>query len=54
MVGLEKFRNHFKSFEDYYVIIGGTACTVLFENYGEHFRVTKDIDMVVNFNIEVS
>lgn len=47
MVSLEKFRNHFKGFEDYYVIIGGTACTVLFENYGEHFRVTKDIDMVV-------
>ena len=35
MIGLEKFKNHFKGFEDYYVIIGGTACTVLFENYGK-------------------
>ena len=43
MIGLEKFKNHFKGFEDYYVIIGGTACTVLFENYGESFRATKDI-----------
>ena len=41
MIGLEKFKNHFKGFEDYYVIIGGTACTVLFENYGESFRANK-------------
>ena len=54
MIGLEKFKCHFKGFEDYYVIIGGTACTVLFENYGESFRATKDIDMVVLMeNIDV-
>ena len=47
MIGLEKFKSHFKGFEDYQAIIGGTACTVLFENYGESFRATKDIDMVV-------
>ena len=36
------------------MIIGGTACTVLFENYGESFRATKDIDMVVLMeNIDV-
>ena len=54
MIGLEKFKNHFKGFEDYYVIIGGTACTVLFENYGVSFRATKDIDTVVLMeNIDV-
>ena len=36
------------------MIIGGIACTVLFENYGESFRATKDIDMVVLMeNIDV-
>mgnify|MGYP004589918467 CR=1 FL=1 len=49
MIGSEKFKCHFKGFEDYYVIIGGTACTVLFENYGESFRATKDIDMGYSF-----
>ncbi len=54
MIGLEKFKCHFKGFEDYYVTIGGTACTVLFENYGESFRATKGIDMVLLMeNIDV-
>lgn len=46
-MGLEKFKKHFKGFENSYVIIGGTACEILFEQSGEKFRATKDIDMVI-------
>lgn len=47
MIGLENFRAHFKGFEDHYVIIGGTACSLLVENVGLNFRATKDIDVVL-------
>ena len=47
MIGLERFKKHFKGFENSYVVIGGTACEVLFEQNGENFRSTKDIDMVI-------
>ncbi len=47
MRGLELFREHFFGFEHCYVVIGGTACTILFEKAGGDFRATKDIDMVL-------
>ena len=45
--GLEKFKEYFIGFENQYVLIGGTACSVLFEDFGSDFRTTKDIDMVL-------
>ena len=45
--GLEKFKEYFRGFEDQYVIIGGTACSILFNDFGTSFRSTKDIDMVL-------
>lgn len=55
MNGLDKFINHFKGYEDNYVVIGGTACSVLFEEAGLDFRATKDIDIVIlveNINVD--
>lgn len=45
--GLEKFKEYFNGFENQYVLIGGTACSILFEEFGSDFRSTKDIDMVL-------
>ena len=47
MRGLEIFRKHFISFENCYVVIGGTACTILLDKAGGEFRATKDVDMVL-------
>lgn len=45
--GLEIFRKHFAEFENQYVLIGGTACDLLFQEQGLSFRATKDLDMVL-------
>lgn len=45
--GLDKFREFFVGFENQYVIIGGTACSVIFDDVGSEFRNTKDIDIVL-------
>lgn len=45
--GLEKFREKFEKFNDEYVVIGGTACSILMEDAGLKFRSTKDVDMVL-------
>ena len=45
--GIEKFREYFERFSDYYVIIGGTACDALMDDAGIDFRATKDIDIVL-------
>ena len=47
MNGLNKFREFFAEFEDNYVLIGGTACAIIFDEIGESFRATKDLDIVV-------
>ena len=47
VAGIEKFREHFAAHEGQFVIIGGTACHLLFDAAGLGFRVTKDIDMVL-------
>ncbi|MDO5062469.1 MAG: hypothetical protein Q4D77_04775 [Peptostreptococcaceae bacterium] len=44
---LERFKNHFRKFEDQYIIIGGTACDLLMEDVGLPFRATKDLDIVL-------
>lgn len=46
--GLDIFRQYFEKYADQYVLIGGTACTVSFEQLNESFgRTTKDLDMVL-------
>lgn len=45
--GLETFRRWFAGFEEQYVIIGGTACDLLFSGFNMEFRATKDVDMVL-------
>ena len=47
IIGIESFRNWFRGYEDYYVLIGGTACEILMNEIGTGFRATKDIDMVL-------
>jgi hypothetical protein len=45
--GLDVFREHFRDYSDYYVLIGGTACDLLMNEAGIDFRATKDLDMVL-------
>lgn len=45
--GLEKFKTHFRSLADKYVLIGGTACHLAMDAAGVPFRATKDLDIVL-------
>ncbi len=45
--GLERFRQHFAPYVDQYILIGGTACTVVMQEAGLDFRATKDLDIVL-------
>lgn len=45
--GLDLFRERFKALADRFVLIGGTACDLIFEEAGLHFRATKDLDIVL-------
>lgn len=47
VAGIDKFREHFAGHEDQYILIGGTACALLFANAGIDFRATRDFDMVL-------
>lgn len=43
----EDFREYFKDYTDNYVLIGGTAATILAQEALLDFRATKDFDMVI-------
>ena len=45
--GITIFRDYFKGYEDQYVLIGGAACDIVFENRKATFRITRDLDMVL-------
>ena len=45
--GLAQFRAHFGSYNDKYILIGGTACSIALEEADLKFRVTKDLDIVL-------
>lgn len=45
--GLDKFREFFERYNDNYVLIGGTACSIIFDDIGLDFRATKDLDIVL-------
>ena len=45
--GLDLFREHFASYADRYVLIGGTAASIAMDELGVEFRVTKDLDIIL-------
>ena len=45
--GFDVFKEQFSDFNEQYVIIGGAACDIVFEDSDLSFRATKDIDMVL-------
>ena len=45
--GLEKFKEYFLDFTEQYVLIGGSACEILFNNIDVDFRATRDLDVVL-------
>lgn len=45
--GIDRFRDYFKGFTDQYVLIGGAACDISFENNNVDFRATRDLDIVL-------
>lgn len=45
--GIEVFRDYFHDFRDQYVLIGGSACDLLFTEAGVDFRATRDLDLVL-------
>lgn len=47
VVGVEAFRQALEGHEAGYVLIGGAACSILFDEVGADFRLTKDFDVVV-------
>jgi hypothetical protein len=47
VVGLERFRQAFAAFAERYVIIGGVACAIAYEQFGLAFRSTRDVDLVL-------
>lgn len=47
VVGVEQFKEAMSGHEGKCVLIDGGACSTLFEETGDSFRVIKDLDMVV-------
>lgn len=47
VIGLDTFKEHFKDYQDQYVLIGGSASLITLQEYGLPFRVTKDLDIVL-------
>lgn len=47
VIGLDCFKEHFSSHSDKYVLIGGTACSLIMEDVGLSFRSTKDLDILL-------
>lgn len=47
VVGLDKFKEFFREFNDKFVVIGGAACDVILEDSEIVPRATDDIDMIL-------
>ncbi|MEE3488944.1 MAG: hypothetical protein VZT48_12665 [Bulleidia sp.] len=45
--GLNVFKAYFDDYAGQYVLIGGTACSLLLGKEGIEFRTTKDLDLVL-------
>jgi len=44
---MDRFKDHFKGYEKFFVVIGGAACDEWFTHERLSFRATKDVDMVL-------
>lgn len=49
--GLDAFRAHFAGHEEHYVLIGGVACSLAMDDAGLPFRLTKDFDIVLCYEV---
>jgi len=45
--GLNLFSEHFRGFNDSYVLIGGSACDIWMQTVGRSFRSTNDLDIII-------
>ena len=45
--GLDVFKEFFRDYQDQYVLIGGAACDIVFQEADLAFRATKDLDIVL-------
>jgi NADPH:quinone reductase-like Zn-dependent oxidoreductase len=45
--GLKRFAEHFKDWQEHYVLIGGVASSMSMDEAGLSFRATKDLDIVL-------
>ena len=45
--GVTRFADAMSNCGDGYVLIGGGACSILFDREGDPFRATEDLDVVV-------
>jgi len=50
--GIDVFRTHFADFTDQYVLIGGAACDLWFEEAATEFRATRDLDLVLTLETD--
>lgn len=51
MRGLEHFKTWFADYQDKYILIGGTAASLVMEDVGLQFRATKDLDLVLTVEL---
>jgi len=47
IIGLDRFREFFRAYNEHYVLIGGVAAMQWLEDAGLNARATKDIDLVL-------
>lgn len=45
--GIERFKEFFHDYKNHYVLIGGAACDLIFDEIDTDFRATKDLDLVL-------
>ena len=51
VTGLEIFRDYFANHKNAYILIGGTACDLVMDDFGIEFRATKDLDIVLSMEV---
>jgi hypothetical protein len=45
--GIDTFKTYFHDYKEQYVLIGGAACDIIFQDVDTDFRATKDLDIVL-------
>lgn len=45
--GMNIFKEYFGEYKNEYVLIGGAACDIIFEDAEQSFRTTRDLDLVL-------